>query len=176
MLIYKDLISNDELLTDTFKLEECHGGAIYKVKGKMMKEDFGIDESAIGGNASAEGGGDEGADPSSVSGIDVVLLNRLQPCLGLNKIAFKTYIKDYMKAIKTHLDENKPDEVKVFQKGCQEFVKEILSGFKDFEFFQGESMNPEGMVVCLRWETPEGTEDESPFLYFFKHGIEEEKA
>ena len=55
-----------------------------------------------------------------------------------------------MKAVKTALQEKgaSADEVTAFEKGAQTYVKEkLLPNFKDFEFFTGESMNPDGMYV-----------------------------
>lgn len=38
------------------------------------------------------------------------------------------------------------DAITKFEKGAQTYVKEkLLPNFKDFEFFTGESMNPDGM-------------------------------
>ena len=34
----------------------------------------------------------------------------------------------------------------------------------------GESMNPDGMTVLLRWD------EETPYMYFFKDGLIEEKV
>lgn len=59
-----------------------------------------------------------------------------------------------MKAVKTKLqEEGKPDsEVKAFESGAQKFVKEkLLANFKDYEFYTGESMNPDGMVALLNY-------------------------
>lgn len=53
-----------------------------------------------------------------------------------------------MKAVKTGLQENgsSEEEIKKFESGAQKYVKEVLlPNFKDFEFFTGESMNPDGM-------------------------------
>ena len=35
---------------------------------------------------------------------------------------------------------------------------------------QGESMGPEGMLCLMRWE------GETPYMYFFKHGLDAEKV
>lgn len=44
------------------------------------------------------------------------------------------------------------DEVKAFQTGAQKYVKEtLLPNFKDFEFYTGESMNPDGMIALLNY-------------------------
>lgn len=56
----------------------------------------------------------------------------------------------YMKAVKAALQEkNAPAEtITAFEKGAQAYVKEhLLPNFKDFEFYTGESMNPDGMYV-----------------------------
>jgi hypothetical protein len=54
-----------------------------------------------------------------------------------------------MKAVKAHLQATNPDRVPTFEKGAQEFAKKIVANFKDYEFYVGESMNPEGMVALL---------------------------
>lgn len=53
-----------------------------------------------------------------------------------------------MKAVKAYLVESgkSDEEVKKFESGAQKFVKEkLLANFKDWEFYTGESMNPDGM-------------------------------
>lgn len=65
-----------------------------------------------------------------------------------------TRITGYMKAVKTKLQEEgkSEGEVKAFETGAQKFVKErLLPNFKDFEFYTGESMNPDGMVALLNY-------------------------
>lgn len=56
-----------------------------------------------------------------------------------------------MKAVKTKLTEKgaSAEEVAAFEKGAQAFAKKVVGSFKDWEFFTGESMNPEGMYVNL---------------------------
>lgn len=53
-----------------------------------------------------------------------------------------------MKAVKSKLQENgaPAEEITKFEKGAQTYVKEkLLPSFKDFEFYTGESMNPDGL-------------------------------
>lgn len=57
-----------------------------------------------------------------------------------------------MKGIKAKLQEkNAPaDTITAFEKGASAFVKnKLLPNFKDFEFYTGESMNPDGAYVPL---------------------------
>ena len=39
-----------------------------------------------------------------------------------------------------------------------------------WHLFAGESMRPDGMLVLMKWE------GETPYVYFFKHGLDEEKC
>jgi hypothetical protein len=53
-----------------------------------------------------------------------------------------------MKSVKTKLQEKgaSPETITAFEKGAQTYVKEkLLPHFKDFEFYSGESMDPDGM-------------------------------
>jgi len=52
-----------------------------------------------------------------------------------------------MKAVKKHLQESgkSEDEVKDFETKAQAFAKKVIGQFKDWEFYTGESMNPDGM-------------------------------
>jgi len=75
MIIFKDLFTGDELFSDSFPVQLINE-TVYKVKGKLRTDTFDIDEKAIGGNASAEGG-EEGADTASKQGVDIVMNSRL---------------------------------------------------------------------------------------------------
>ena len=88
-----------------------------------------------------------------------------------DKKSYMSYIKGYMKKIKQHLEGKKPERVAEFEKGVQPFVKKILENFKDYEFLVGESMNPDGMVILLNYREDGVT----PFLTYFKDGLDEEK-
>lgn len=56
-----------------------------------------------------------------------------------------------MKTVKAHLQETKPDRVDAFEKGAQAFAKKLVANFKDYEFYTGENMNPDGMVALLNY-------------------------
>ena len=71
-----------------------------------------------------------------------------------------------MKAVKQGLkDAGKSDEeIKEFETGASKFVKEkLIPNFKDFEFFTGESMNPDGMIALLNYRE-DGTTRASPSI------------
>lgn len=55
----------------------------------------------------------------------------------------------YMKKVKEALKEkNAPEEtITAFEKGAQAYAKKIVANFKDYDFYIGESMDPDGMYV-----------------------------
>uniref|UniRef100_A0A9L0R3Z4 Translationally-controlled tumor protein n=2 Tax=Equus TaxID=9789 RepID=A0A9L0R3Z4_HORSE len=100
MIIYRDLISHDEMFSDIYKIREIADGLCLEVEGKMVSRTEGnIDDSLIGGNASAEGPEGEGTESTVITGVDIVMNHHLQET-SFTKEAYKKYIKDYMKSNK----------------------------------------------------------------------------
>lgn len=125
----------------------------------------------IGANASAEGeDADEGVDDGSCQVNDVVDSFRLEQT-SFDKKSYLTYIKGYMKAVKAKLEESNPSRVTIFEKGAQTYVKKILENFGDYEFYTGDSMDPEAMVVPMGYRE-NGT---TPYLIYWKDGVRAEK-
>ncbi|XP_028291843.1 translationally-controlled tumor protein homolog [Gouania willdenowi] len=170
MIIYKCLISGDEMFSDIYTIKETDDGFLYEVEGKMVTRREGeIDDSMIGGNASSEGPS-EGMDECTITGVDIVLNHKLQET-PFDKKSYLAYIKDYMKAIKAKLQVINPDRVEKFQTTAPIVMKRIVSNINNYQFFTGENMNVEGMVALLDYR-PDGI---TPFLTFFKDGLELEK-
>jgi hypothetical protein len=90
----------------------------------------------IGQNASSEGGEDETVDDHVEMVNNVITAHHLE-VTSFDKKSFMSYIKAYMKRVKAYLDANNPSRVAAFQKDIQDFVKDVLSRFDDFEFYTG---------------------------------------
>uniref|UniRef100_A0A2I3TGT8 Translationally-controlled tumor protein homolog n=1 Tax=Pan troglodytes TaxID=9598 RepID=A0A2I3TGT8_PANTR len=148
MIIYQDLISHNEIRTEGNN-----------------------DDSLIGGNVSAEGPESEGTESTVITAVDVVMNHHLQET-SFTKEAYKKYIKDYMKSIKGKLEELRPERVKPFMTGAAEQIKHILANFKNYQFFIGENMNPDGMVALLDY----GEDGVTPYMISFRNGLETEKC
>merc|ERR1712233_235710 len=166
MKIFKDVFSGDELFSDTYPIklvEDC----LYEVTGKHISRTEG-DIQLEGSNASAEGAdGDEGGEASTVSGVDIILNHRL------TETGFGS-IKDYMKKVVKYLEENdRAGEVATFKTNINKVMVGLLGKFKDLQFFTGESMDAEAMILMLDYREVDG--EERPILIAFKHGISEEK-
>ena len=166
MIIYKDIISGDELLSDAYDVKEVDG-VIYEANCDLVK--IGGDNVDIGANPSAEDGEEDVEDGAEIVN-NVVYSFRLQQT-AFDKKSFLTYIKGYMKTIKKKLEETDPEAVPVLEKGAQAYVKKVVGSFKDWEFFTGESMDPDGMLVLLNYRE-DGT---TPFVGIWKHGVVQEK-
>ncbi|XP_023119966.1 translationally-controlled tumor protein homolog [Amphiprion ocellaris] len=171
MIIYKCIITGDEMFSDIYKITETHDGLFIEVEGKTItRTSDDIDDSLLGGNASAEEV-QESNESSSVSGVDIVLNHKLQET-GFEKKSYTAYIKEYMKAVKAKLEETNPEKVDAFKANAPAGVKAIMGNFKNFQFFTGESMNPVGTVGLLDYRPDEVT----PYMIFFKDGLEIEKC
>jgi len=169
MIIFKDALTDDEIISDSYDMKEVDGVA-YEVDCQMITE--GAVEIDIGANASAEEA-EEGLEDTSIKVNNVVHSFRLQST-SFDKKSYLTYLKGYMKAVKKHLqDSGKSEaEVKDFETKAQGFAKKIVANFKDYEFYTGESMNPDGMVVLLNYRE-DGT---TPYVIVWKHGLTEMKV
>ncbi|KAF5344147.1 hypothetical protein D9758_008906 [Tetrapyrgos nigripes] len=146
---------------------------VYEVNCQLITVKAGEDVD-IGANPSAEEA-DEGLEEGSKQVNNVVHSFRLQPTsfdkksyLGYLKVARNYTSSGYMKAVKAKLP---ADRVTAFESGAQAFAKKVIGNFKDFEFYTGESMNPDGMVALLNYREDGIT----PYFTFWKDGLKEVK-
>ena len=168
MIIYKDLISGDELCSDSFECSEVEG-CLLEVVTKVIQKTEGGEE--IAGVDNTESAADrDGAQTISVN--NLVDAMRLQPT-AFGKKDYTLFIKGYMKDVKEKLEkESTPDEVKAFMKSASGAVKSILANFDNYTFYTGESMDPKGMVALQFYK-----EDQViPYFWFWKHGLIKEKV
>uniref|UniRef100_H3CFQ0 Translationally-controlled tumor protein homolog n=1 Tax=Tetraodon nigroviridis TaxID=99883 RepID=H3CFQ0_TETNG len=171
MLIFRDIISEDELFSDNFKMKVSEDGMFYEVEGtRVTRKNDGIDGALIGANASAEDA-EEGTEEGTVTDVDIILNHNLQPS-AFSKKSYMVYVKDYMKAIKSHLEEHNPERVADFMKAAPAAIKRITSDFDNFQFYSGSTMNPAGIVGALNYREDGIT----PYMLFFKDGLLSEKC
>lgn len=157
------------MFSDIYKIID-KDGILLEVEGKSINRTESLDDALFGSNASAEEQ-QESLEASSVSGIDIVLNHKLVET-GYKKDEYKNYIKEYMKEIRAKLEQDKPERVPEFLAGATKAVKSILSTFKDFQFYMGESMDPRAGVGLLNFRE----DGETPYMIFFKDGLQIEKC
>jgi len=164
MLLYEDILTGDEIISDAFTLILVDD-IVYEVNCSTITIRPGADVD-IGANPSAEEQ-EEGVEDGAITVNNIVHNFRLQPT-SFDKKSYLTYLKGYMKTIKAKLN---PDRVEAFEKGAAAYAKKIVANFKDFEFYTGESMNVEGLVALLNYREDGVT----PYLTFWKDGLKEVK-
>ncbi|KAH9062712.1 translationally controlled tumor-associated [Lactarius vividus] len=167
MLLYSDILTDDEMFSDAFPIKEVDD-IVYEVDCQVITVKAGADVD-IGANPSAEEQEDAPEDGATQVN-NVVHSFRLQSTT-FDKKSFLTYLKGYMKAVKEKLSKDKPESVDQFEKGATTYAKKIIANFKDYEFYIGESMNPDGMVALLNYREDGVT----PYFTFWKHGLKEVK-
>ncbi|XP_022743205.1 translationally-controlled tumor protein homolog [Durio zibethinus] len=171
MLVYQDLLTGDELLSDCFPYKEIENGMLWEVERRSLMQWViqGAVNVDIGANRSAEGGDeDEGVDDQAVKVVDIVDTFRLQEQPAFDKKQFVTFIKRYIKNLTPKLE---PEKQESFKKNIEGATKFLLSKIKDLQFFVGESMHDDGSLVFAYYK--EGTTD--PTFLYFAYGLKEVK-
>lgn len=175
MKIFKCLITGDEVLADTFKME-LKDNCYYVVEGKMTTVSNKIDEALLGSNPSAEEQ-DEGTDDSAVSGVDVVINHKLME-IQMDKKSFKTYSQKFCKSALAKLQEKEAEGVvpkgqaEAFKSNAPAFFKMIMGNLDDYQLYGSEHFydDDNGTLLYCKWE------GETPKFYFMKDSVEEEKV
>jgi len=164
MLLFKDIISGDEMFTDAFPVKVVDD-IVYEVDCSMVSVKAGADID-IGANPSSEEA-EEALEEGVTQVNNVVYSFRLQPT-NFDKKSFLSYLKAYMKGVKAKLEAGR---VEAFEQGASKYAKKIVAEFKDYEFYTGESLNVDGMVALLNYREDGIT----PYFTFWKDGLKEEK-
>jgi hypothetical protein len=129
MKVFKDLISGDEMFSDSYPHQLIYQDAIYEVKSKYVTK--GSDNICI---ASDDVNEDDGEGETVVDLVDSFGLLEMN----LSKKDFMGYVKDFLKAnVKMMKEDGREDRVKAFQAGATEAVKFIVSKIGEFQFFMG---------------------------------------
>ena len=174
MIIYEDIVSGDELISDTYPQLEVKDGddviaALFAVQSKNVKK---TDDDVDIGCGDAFGGGEEDDGPVDDS---VQIVNDIQDAFNYTETGFGSK-KEFMGAMKSYMKklskEMPEDKVADFQKEASAAVGYLKKNFKELQFFMGPSMDPSGTMVFALY--PEGAE--APLMMYFKWGLKEEKV
>ncbi|KAL9712908.1 hypothetical protein Ac2012v2_004148 [Leucoagaricus gongylophorus] len=146
MLVFSDRNTGDEMFTDAYKYVEQHD-VVWEVDcASIVIKEGDVD---IGANPSAEEQ-EEGLEDGSKTVINLVHSSGLVQT-NFAKKDYLTSLKGYIKGIREYLQTNEPERVASFEKGASAFAKIVSTNFKDYEFFIGKSMDPDGMVALLNY-------------------------
>ncbi|KAI9747941.1 MAG: hypothetical protein M4579_007353 [Chaenotheca gracillima] len=189
MIIYKDIITGDELLSETYDVTEIDG-VIYEVETKRVPESDNI-EVNFGGNPSENPDEtDTGIESGGGGQDDVKMVYELCKSFQLGEVEderrknvpitkgqFDEEFKRYVKKVKAALEKKgtDPAEVKVFTDGVKKHFKRISKNIENCDTFTGSTddlFEPSGMRVVVDYRDDGMT----PYAIIWKHGLEEMKV
>ncbi|CAM9461056.1 unnamed protein product [Phaeothamnion confervicola] len=176
MLVYKDVVSGDEMCTDAFAQSP-----VLDTEGNPVPGLFEIESRTItkgGDNIDIGCGGEFGGAEEEVNDTvekvnNVIESFRLTEVPFGNKNEFKDWIKEYVRKVRSaHKEKGTPQEkIKEFMAQAPEMVKFLMGQFKEWQFYTGESMDSEaGMVFAYYKE-----EAPTPTFVYINFGLVEEK-
>ncbi|KAE8337384.1 translationally-controlled tumor protein [Aspergillus arachidicola] len=173
MIIYEDIFSGNELISDAFNLKEVDK-VLFEVDCRTItvgNDNFELE----GANPSAEGGDeDAGGAGDGEQVLDIQHNFRLQKYPKLDKKLYLSYLKGYMKKIKDYLKEKgaSDEEIKEFETNANTAAKKIIANYKNYDVYVGESFDGEAMQVLVDYREDGIT----PYATFWKHGLKELKV
>mmetsp|Transcript_9575 Transcript_9575/g.15786 ORF Transcript_9575/g.15786 Transcript_9575/m.15786 type:complete len:179 (+) Transcript_9575:80-616(+) len=177
MIVYRDLISGDEMLSDAFELLEVKDAEGNVIEGLMCCESKNI---AKGGEDIDIGCGNsfggDGGDDAGAAGVETV--NNVVDSFQLTEtnidsaMDFKAWIKEYMNAVVLKKREKgiPKEEIQKFKAGAPAIAMFFLKQFSEVQFYLGPSFNPETMVFSIY---PDGAV--TPRFYYIMGGFNAEK-
>ncbi|KAJ9298116.1 hypothetical protein DTO271G3_3721 [Paecilomyces variotii] len=179
MIIYKDIISGDELLADTFKINEVDGvlwEADCRKYTKNKNENFELEGANPSAEEQDEDAGGEGEQVMVHDIEDQFRLVWLKTEEGMkpSKEDFKSHLKSYIKKVNNKLKENGASEetIKQFQSGAAGAMKKILANYDNYDVLMGSSMDGSAMHVLIDFREDGVT----PYATLWKHGLTEYKV
>ena len=177
MIVYRDIITGDEMLSDAYPLLPVVDADGQVVEGLMMCESKNIvkggDDVDIGcGNSFGGGGDDDVVDPSVETVNNVIDSFQYTETQVGGAADFKAWIKEYMNLIRKKMRESgkEKEEIQAFMGTATGVAKFLLKNFNDLQFYLGPAFNPESMVFSMY---PEGAV--TPNFYFIMGGFVQEK-
>ncbi|KAJ5991730.1 hypothetical protein N7451_007454 [Penicillium sp. IBT 35674x] len=180
MIIYTDIISGDEILSDAYDIKESKDCPIlWETDCRKYSKKVGEDFELAGANPSAEDAAEEDngeAEMVMVHDIeDQFRLHWLKTEEGMkpSKDAFKAHLKSYIKKVNKALAEKGDEEaVKEFQKHAAAAMKKIIAEYDDYDVLMGQSMTGDAMHVLINFREDGVT----PFAIVWKHGLNQMKV
>jgi len=168
MIIYEDVFTGFEVFSDAYPCK-LHDNLFWEADCKMITIDNTIDDSAIGGNASAEGGDDGGADDTKETVNNLVYGFKLKPFPAMDKKAYTKHIKDYGKKLveKLKADNTSDEEILAFKTKMAKKCGDILKHFDDYDVYINEKFDENGMLPLLNYREDGVT----PYFTYFAAGL-----
>eukprot|EP00604_Paraphysomonas_vestita_P000951 CAMPEP_0174817668 /NCGR_PEP_ID=MMETSP1107-20130205/155_1 /TAXON_ID=36770 /ORGANISM="Paraphysomonas vestita, Strain GFlagA" /LENGTH=179 /DNA_ID=CAMNT_0016028593 /DNA_START=89 /DNA_END=628 /DNA_ORIENTATION=- len=178
MIVYRDIISGDEMLSDAFPLKPVVDENGEVIEGLMYCESRNITKG--GGDIDIGCGNSFGGATEDDAGVDdsVQTVNNVIDSFQYTETQvgsatdFKAWIKEYMNAVRQKLRDagKEREQIQAFMGQAPNIAKFLLKNFKDLQFYLGPAFDPSTMVFSLYAEGAT-----TPNFYFIMGGYVQEK-
>jgi hypothetical protein len=152
MRLYESPINQDEMISDAYPAKPKPEAGALVFEGRYIEKQV-----------------DEENPELKVSAVDIVENFNLQQ-YELKKTAFVGWAKQFMPKRKAQLEKTNPTKVQEFMDNAKKFVTYITGHFADFEFFMGQSGDPDDYLMAST------TENEKPVFYFLELACDSSKC
>jgi len=164
MKVFKDIISGDEFLSDSYPYVETYNGACLEVKARYVKK--GSDQIMIASDDVIEE--DENA-PTVIDLVDAFQYNEVT----MTQKDIMAWAKPYLAKVAAKLEEQgKSERAAIFKKEATNLLKFIFSKIDEMQTFYGKAYDTEGAMCFCYTANPE---DSGPTFLFFNDGLRIEK-
>lgn len=179
MLVWQDIFTEDEVMSDSNKILEVKDAEGNVVPGMFMVESRNVAKGSDNidiGCGDAFGGGDEEVDDSveTVNNVidDVIGFGYTETGFD-SKTELKTYLKSFFRKVMKNLKStNASDEqLAAFKNDAQEIVKYLVSMYKDLQYYMFKSCDSEAGLAYSYY--PDGAI--TPVFLYIKWGLKEVK-
>ncbi|KAJ5925800.1 Translationally-controlled tumor protein [Penicillium verhagenii] len=175
MIIYTDLFSGDEMLSDTYNINVAADCPIlWETDCRKYTKKVGEDFELAGANPSAEDAAEEQGEGEFIMVHDIedqFRLNWLKVEDGAkpSKEDFKAWIKSYLRKLMKKLEEigTPAEEIAEFKANAPKAMKKLIANYDNYDVLMGQSMNPDSMYVLIDFREDGVT----PYATVFKHGF-----
>ena len=168
MKVFYDVLSNDELFSDSYKPVPIYDGCGYEIASALVVKGVGDIDIGRGNSFGGKDEEDAGVDDKAEKVNNLIDAFKYQET-SFSKGDYTTYIKSYLKKIKEYLEGKNPTRVEGFMKSAKEMCGWILKNFDEFQFFMGESNEMENaMIILAYYKNPE---DLAPHFIYFADGL-----
>ena len=160
MLIFKDIFCDDEVISDSYKMEL--DGPFFKVRGAYVEKNNAVAGFEVG---------EEGVEDTVERVVNIVDAFRLQE-LPHTKQQYQQHIKGYLQVLKAKLEEDgKPEEAAELVAQSKAVIVPILGRINDFKFYVPCNFDDKSMVILCDFDQADGT----PIFMFWRAGLKQEK-
>lgn len=156
MIVFTDVFTGDEVLSDAYKLEEQFEGVVFKAEACMVvkTDDFADEE-------------DGDTSEKVINIVDSFSLRQMPEFKSGAKLL--AGLSPFIKRLRKHIKKTNPDRLPVFKAQAEKFLKEfIVPNVKELDVYKAEGgFEEEDMPIFCMWND----DGQTMSFFYFKDGL-----